>query len=483
MIFFFFVLSATAWGQLPQGGNVPVSTASAEATDRLQQGLALYDLGESQEARELFLEAVALDPSFSLAHTYLAYSENTSEEAVERLQTAGKYLEKAGPWEKLYYEWMEATLSENWPKRYATAQKMVAAYPGLARAWLLAAFAYEDLEQTEDARTAYKKAIALAPGWHEAYQQLAASYLSAEPKDLELAYDNAQKVVALVPRHAGSLVLLGEVYGAQHRWEDAVTAFSKAIELDPANSGAYYKRGNVYSVQEKYEEARADYRLGGVYNTDFPAQTAQNIAYTYLYQGDFSKALQTIFDAEGKSKNSGDAYRDLAGQFNFLGVAARIAFHAGDAPALTAVLQRWDPVSDGLAKEVGVDELGRNIKANMLYWKGLNEALKGEYEQALARGQEIRQVLAPISNPDKLEPYHSLMGHILYRQGDFDRAITHFEQTDKNSVYENYWRAKSYEAMGTKGMALELYKRIAANTYNDVGNALIRSEVKKLAGQ
>jgi tetratricopeptide (TPR) repeat protein len=58
-------------------------------------------------------------------------------------------------------------------------------------------------------------------------------------------------------------------------------------------------------------------------------------------------------------------------------------------------------------------------------------------------------------------------------------ATGHFEKANPNDFYIKYLAAMAYEAAGKKDKANSLYKEIAAYNFNDVGNALIRNEVKK----
>jgi uncharacterized protein HemY len=117
----------------------------------------------------------------------------------------------------------------------------------------------------------------------------------------------------------------------------------------------------------------------------------------------------------------------------------------------------------------------------MLYWKGLAQVLKGDYTAARSNADQIRKMVDPINNPHKLENYHNLLGQIAYHQNNFKQAVEHFDQTNKQDIYAKYWRAKAYEKAGQNDKARQLYREIANYNFNDVGNALVRSEVRKMA--
>jgi tetratricopeptide (TPR) repeat protein len=74
------------------------------------------------------------------------------------------------------------------------------------------------------------------------------------------------------------------------------------------------------------------------------------------------------------------------------------------------------------------------------------------------------------------------MGYINMKEKKYADAAGHFEKANPNDIYVKYWLAMANEAAGNKDKANSLFKEIAAYNFNDVGNALIRNEVKKKLG-
>ncbi len=68
------------------------------------------------------------------------------------------------------------------------------------------------------------------------------------------------------------------------------------------------------------------------------------------------------------------------------------------------------------------------------------------------------------------------------KQKNYADAVSHFQKADPVPIYNKYMLAKANEAAGNKDKATSLYKEVAAYNFNDVGNALVRSEVKKKLG-
>ena len=118
----------------------------------------------------------------------------------------------------------------------------------------------------------------------------------------------------------------------------------------------------------------------------------------------------------------------------------------------------------------------------MLYWQSLAAAADGKLDDAKTKAEEIKTTLQPVNDPTKLQGYEMVMGYISMKEKKYADAAAHFEKTNPNDIYNKYWTAMAYEAAGNKDKSNSLYKEIAAYNFNDVGNALIRNEVKEKSG-
>jgi tetratricopeptide (TPR) repeat protein len=398
---------------------------------------------------------------------------------MDDLAMAKAHLDGASDWEKMYYDYENTFVTNDWNKRLEVAQKIVAAYPDAARAQVDLGNTYAGNNQTNDARTAYQKAIELDPKWTGGYNALSGSYIFNDPKDLKKGEENALKVVELSPKSSNAEVLLGDCYRAQNDMEKARTAYTKATELEPDVATAYYKKGHVNSFLGKYDEARQDYMEGAKHDEDNTG-AMMNIAYTYLYAGDHQTAMKTFMDNAAKLDASGASKSKIAGEkLNYLGNCATVCLHNNDAAHLKEVVDMMQGPSDQLADDIGSTEAKLTEKGNMLYWQSLTAAAGGKLDDAKAKAEEIKTTLQPINDPTKLWNYEMAMGYISMKEKKYADAIGHFEKASPNDIYIKYCLAMANEAAGNKDKANSLYKEIAAYNFNDVGNALIRNEVKK----
>jgi tetratricopeptide (TPR) repeat protein len=459
--------------------DIPVTSKSKEAIAAFQEGLAFSDESNGNKARDAFTKAIQLDPTLAIAYMYRSNFSLSAKAAMDDLANAKKNLSTASDWEKMYYEFQNTFVTNDWNKRLEIAKKIAATYPDAARAQIDLGSTYQAANMVNEERAAFQKAIELDPDWIGGYNALGSSYLFSEPKDFKKAEGNALKVVELSPKSSGAQIALGDCYRAEDDLEKARAAYAKAIELNPDEPVAYSKKGHVNSFLGKYDEARNDYREAIKHDVD---NTGGNtfIALTYVYAGDPKKAIQTLMDDAAKADASGASQSKIANEkLNYLFNCALICFHTGDVSHLKEVITMVQGPSDQLAQDVGSQEEKLVQKANLLYWWALASAAEGKLDDAKAKAQEMKTTLAPINIPTKLQDYEMVLGYISMKEKKYADAISHFEKANPNSVYTKYWQAMANDAAGNKDKATELFKQVSTYNFNGVDYAVVRNEVKK----
>lgn len=459
--------------------DIPVTSKSKEAIASFQEGLVFFDDNNAIKARAAFTKAIGQDSGLAIAYLFRGNVARSNEEFMNDMAMAKSHLDGASDWEKMYYDYQNTFVTNDWNKRLEVTQKIVAAYPDAARAQIDLGNTYSGNNQNDKARVAYQKAVELDPKWIGGYSALWGSYVFSDPKDLKKGEENALKVVELTPKSSNAQVVLGDTYRAQNDMEKARTAYAKAIELEPDVAVSYYKKGHVNSFLGNYDEARKDYMEGAKHDED-NIGAMMNIAYTYLYAGDHQTAMQTFMDNAAKLDASGASKSKIAGQkMNYFQNCAAVCLHTGDVAHLKELISMMQGPSEQLGNDIGSPEAKLTEKANLLSWQSLAAAAEGNLDDAKAKAEEIKTTLQPINDPTKLWNYETAMGYISMKEKKYADASAHFEKANPNDFYNKYLSAMSYEAAGNKDKANSLYKEIAAYNFNDVGNALIRNEVKK----
>jgi tetratricopeptide (TPR) repeat protein len=463
----------------PKITDITATTKSTEAMASFQEGLAALDLNDVKKARAAFSKAIEQDPTMGIAYLYRANTSTSAKEFADDINAGKSKLDSASNWEKLYADYQSTNLSGDRNKGLEILQKIATAYPDVARAQNDLGNAAAGNNQFDKARTLYQKAIQLNPTWVGGYAALAGSYMFNEPKDLKKAEENALKVVELAPKSSGAQITMGDCYRAQNDFAKAKTAYAKAVELNPTAPEAYYKEGHANIYLGNYDEARKNYADAG--NNDVTKSgSVLNTAYSYLYQNNTASAIKELMDAATKTDSLEVNKNKSANEKNgYLSTCATIAIHNGDAAALKKLVPMILPLSEQLTNDLGTPEAKIFIQADKLNWETLMAYKEGKYDEAMAKAEAMKVAYDPIKDDRKLEGYHYNMGLISMKQKKYAEAITHFEKADPNNIYNKYWLAKANEAAGNKEKANLLYKEIAAYNFNDVGNALVRGEVKK----
>lgn len=457
--------------------DLPASTKSKDALASFQQGLLSFDLADTKKAKAAFSQAIELDPKFGIAYLYRANLANSSKEFADDVNAGKGRLDSASDWEKMYADYQVAGLSGDRKKQLELMEKIASAYPDAARAQVDLGGAYNGSNQFDKARACAQKATELDSKWVGGFAALTSYYLFNDPKDFKKAEENAKKVVELAPASSGAEILLGDCYRAESDFQKAKDAYAKAVTLDPDSPNGYGKEGNANTFLGNMEEARKNYIDGSTHDEN-KINYLFSTAYTYLYaNGDYKTAIKTLMDGLSKVDSSG---KKSAGQkLNLLTTSAAIAFNYNDAATLKQLVPMITPLSEQVNNDLGTAEGKSFAKSDALNWQALLAISEGKFDDAKSRAEEMKTALDPIKDDRKLENYHYLMGLISMKQKNYADAISHFEKSDLTQIYNKYWLAMANEAGGNKDKATALYKEVAAYNFNDVGNAMVRMDVKK----
>ncbi|HMC99892.1 MAG TPA: tetratricopeptide repeat protein, partial [Ferruginibacter sp.] len=378
----------------------------------------------------------------------------------------------------MYGEYQAANLTGDKKKQIETMEKIAATYPQAPRAQTDLSFAYFGNNEFDKAKAALDKALAMNAKWIPALSGLTTWYLFGNNKDPKKAEENALKVVELAPKSAGAQILLGDAYRAGNDFQKAKDAYAKAVSLDPDSPDGYSKEGNANTYLGNYDEARKNFKDGSTHDNNSSFYVAPT-AFTYLYaNGDYKTAIKALMDGAGTVDSSNK--KAPSQKSSLYTSASMIAFHFNDAAMLKQLTATLAPLSEKADNDLGTAEAKAFAKADALNWQAMVAIADGKYDDAKAKAEEMKTALDPIKDDRKLETYHYLMGQISMKQKNYADAVAHFEKADwTNQIYYKYWLAMANEAAGNKDKAMSLYKEIANYNFNDVGNALVRSEVKK----
>lgn len=110
----------------------------------------------------------------------------------------------------------------------------------------------------EDAEVLLRRAVEVAPDFHQAWADLAS--VQYEQQKLDAAAASARQLVKLDPRVPNGYLLLASAHASAGRHEDALGAFEDALAIAPRHVGALCGKGNVCRTIGDQDGAIAAFR-------------------------------------------------------------------------------------------------------------------------------------------------------------------------------------------------------------------------------
>jgi tetratricopeptide (TPR) repeat protein len=124
--------------------------------------------------------------------------------------------------------------------------------------------AYHQLQQLDQARKSYERALKLKPDYAEAVNNLGTIYYAK--KSYRRAVSQYLKALRLNPNNAASIYSnLGTAYFARKKYEEATMAYSKAMSLDPDVFERRSSYGTLLEDRNVEERAKFHYYLAKMY--------------------------------------------------------------------------------------------------------------------------------------------------------------------------------------------------------------------------
>jgi len=185
-----------------------------------QLASAEYDRGELDPAIEHILNALQLNPNYTLGQLNAAW-----------------YLTDKGQYDAAIPHLQEA----------------IRLYPDYLISWVNLAKVYTLQHDWQHAREAYEHASTLDPNQSAYLLQLAA--LAASNQRSEAAFSELQSAADRAPNDFAAWIRLGDASGQAHQWQRAANAFQHAAKLQPANVLVLDKWG--ISLQRAGDSAHA----------------------------------------------------------------------------------------------------------------------------------------------------------------------------------------------------------------------------------
>jgi adenylate cyclase len=270
-------------------------------------------------------------------------------------------------------------------------------------------------EATAQARQLFEKALALDPQYAEAYTWLGLTYWlewrfrwSADPQNLERAFELAQQALALDDSLPIAHTLLGQVYAEKQQSDQALAEGERALALDPNNADSYAFQADVLSVAlGRPEEALRMVAQAMRLNPHYPPWYLIELGFAYRWTGQYAEAIATLKELISQSPNFLHAHSNLAISY----VQQWVSQQSPDAQTLEQALaaaQRALALNDSFTG-------GHMILGYVYLWQQQYEPALAEMERAIALDPNIANGYA-------------LLAEVLSRIGRAEEAMGMVEQ-------------------------------------------------------
>src|SRR5215813_6850911 len=200
-------------------------TSNVEAWDTLCRGAAYYSRYTKEanaQARQLYEQAIELDPTYALAYTGLGWS---------------YYME---------WVWQWSQDLQSLERAFEWAQKAIALDDSLPASHVLLSVVFLFKKQHDQAIVEAKRAVALNPNGADGYLEmgLILNY-AGQPEE---AIEMVEKAMRLNPRYSSDyLWILGAAYLLTERYEEAIAIQKQALNLNPNMLASHLALVVIYS--------------------------------------------------------------------------------------------------------------------------------------------------------------------------------------------------------------------------------------------
>ncbi|MBI3756737.1 MAG: tetratricopeptide repeat protein, partial [Deltaproteobacteria bacterium] len=295
--------------QQEQGWMVRKHTDNLEAYDSYLRGMEYFwrftKEATTQQARQMFEKAVALDPQYAEAYARLGWTY----------------------WREWRLRW--STDPRTLERVLTLAQQALALDDSLPRAHSLLSYVYAQKQQYDQALAEGERAIALDPNNADSYESQAQvlNYAGRPEETLRMM----EQAMRLNPRSPPIyLQQLGRAYHSTGRYAEAVAILREAISQSPnllhayifladsyVSQWAFQQRADAQTLEQALAAAQRVLALSDAY-----PQGHMFLGYVYLWQKQYESARAEMEQAIALDPNVADGYAVLAEGLSRMGRSA-----------------------------------------------------------------------------------------------------------------------------------------------------------------
>ena len=429
-----------------KGKVVSITTSSPEAAAAFLRGREQYENRHLAGAEAEFRRALALDPHFPSALSYLGVQVG----GAEGLALARKAAAEAGALpapEKLLIR-SHVEVLEGKPKEARASLRDASAL--VPDDWHLLYYIgrLAGLDRlTNLALVSLKRAVQINPGAAPAWNNL--GYMLANQGDLDGAIGALQTYERLLPTDPNPPDSLAEIYMRAGKLDEAEKAYLRSAERAPDATLAFLGLANVRLLRRDYDGGRqAADKARSIASSLIEKQQAERlIAWAYMAEGRSADALKSIQETGARARKLGATFPALLAAIS----EARMRVDSGDAAG--GLLRAREALApDQLAKLAGDQVSTVTRRAQLAVFLA---ALKLDHAaEAKAAAGEIQRMHEqfPESN-DLLVWSHFVKGMLALQAHEPRGAIAELSRCGDGDAYCAWKLSEAQQAAGDPAAA------------------------------
>jgi tetratricopeptide (TPR) repeat protein len=261
----------------------------------------------------------------------------------------------------------------------------------------------------------------------------------------------------------------------QGRLDDALALYRATLKSSPNSVPANIAAGIVLDLQLQGDEARQYFAkaIDAAYTPELKAVAQRMMAMSYGFESDCKKTSefeQQVFDYYGTVK-------DFSQQGEIANEAGRVCLESGGLDAA----QHWYE----LAHATGLKEPNLPPASQDLWefrWESAQARIairRGNLAEAQKHVAAAKAILDKGTNPEQTQYLPYLDGYVAYYAGDYKTALAEFLKIEQNEPFIVCILAQTYEKLGDKDKALELYRKASTTILNNPSAAYALPLAKK----
>lgn len=457
-------------------GKIPITTSSKEARELYLRARDLQDKFLFQESRSVLEQAIALDANFALAYRDLAFAQPSAKGFFEKFNKARELADKVSEGERLWILGNEAGINGDPIKQETYFRQMVEKYPKDERAYNMMGVFYFGQQEYAKAIVEFRKATEIAPDFSPPYNML--GYANRTLENYGEAEAAFQKYIKLNPVDPNPYDSYAELLLKMGRFEESIEQYNKALMVKPDFVPSHGGIAANLTYLGKYDDARKQLeKFYEIAKDDGQRRTALfNMAMTYIDEGKYDNALETIKEQYALAEN----ISDTAAMAGDLGIIANILYEQG---RYDDALEKYRTSLRLIMDSQLSSEIKANAKRNFLYNETRITIKKGDLKAAEAMSKAHLRQTTEAENLNQIRLSHELAGMLALEQKDYAKALEEFQQGNQQNPYNLYHIGLAFQGLKNDQKAEEYFKKATEfHSLLAMNYAFVRTKAEKMLG-